>query len=1153
MNKSGVQQILDQVGLSVVVVMNDFTIGFINAPAKELLIPKGKDPLKHKCHRHFFNSPDPCKRCPVKQLSLKVPETSGRFECMGGEFNIKARSIITDGKPASLLKLMPADPLEEKRSGNVLTGVLKEDPFLEELPLPAIITDSTTKILWANERWLTTFMFSSLGEVINREARIIYSMEEELDKLETKIKEDQAEHIRNDFLVFRTATQHNVLCSVHIARLANRKRPQWLWLFSRLPGDSEINEELRRREDYLRSIFRAAPVGIGVVIKRILHFVNPRITEITGYSARELLGKSARMLYLNEKEYKRVGDIKYKQIARKGTGSVETKWLCKDGSVKDILLSSTPIDTSNLLRGVTFTALDITDRKVAEKTASRFEETISNIQKGLASKVGERFFETMVIKMASILKADIAYVGEIQKGKKRAVETISFLMDGVICDNKVYELDDTPCDEALINGIRSYPDKVAELFPKDAYLKEEKIRGYIGISLFDSRGKIVGIMVALFRRPISEPRMTETIMNIFSARTGVEIERRQAVGELARANKLFRTIAENLPDIILRVDTRLKCIYVSPNAFDYAGIAPEDFIGKRLIQLDFELEFSRNREIEFRQVLKTKKSFETVISVNTEKGQRVLEWRMFPEFDHEGRVESILNLVRDLTQTRRTEKELNHLFNLSADMICITTSGGEFLKINPAWEKTLGYSEKELKEIPFFDLIHPDDLGKTYEMIADRLEKNEMVYSFENRYRCKDGSYRWLSWVIQPFGDEGLLFAIARDISEQKDMVNDLIQAKEMAEESDQLKSAFLANMSHEIRTPMNAIIGFASLLERDDINTEKRKHYVNIIRKRSEDLLSIISDILDISKIESGQLQINREAFSINELMNELYEDFLQKMADETLKNINLIIGKRADPNFDRLKSDRLRIKQVFINLLDNAIKFTDKGQISYGCVNQLDTIQFYVSDTGIGISRQKQEMVFERFRQGDDSTNRKFGGNGLGLSISRALVEMMGGSIWLDSIEGTGTTFYFTIPAAKTKKEKLINEIKRIGEGINLKGKRILIVEDDPLNREFLRIVLKKVGADIKFASNGKETLDLYENDPFFDLILMDVQLPDMDGFKVSGILREKNSKIPIIAQTAFTLSNDQVNAIYPGSTEYIQKPVKIDDLLMTIKKYL
>ena len=385
-----------------------------------------------------------------------------------------------------------------------------------------------------------------------------------------------------------------------------------------------------------------------------------------------------------------------------------------------------------------------------------------------------------------------------------------------------------------------------------------------------------------------------------------------------------------------------------------------------------------------------------------------------------------------------------------------------------------------------------------------------------------------------------------------------LIKSKEKAEESDRLKSAFLANMSHEIRTPMNGILGFVELLNKDDIDNEQKSSYINLIKENGRQLLNLINDIIDISKIEAGQLKINKTDCDINKVLSEVYQFFSENKDIYDNHEIEFCLNKKNKIENLFISVDELRLKQVFINLIGNAFKYTDKGYIEFGYsfLNK-KIIQFYVKDTGIGIPEDKFEFIFDRFRQVDDSFTRKYGGTGLGLAISRKLINLMDGRMWVESVAGKGSTFFFSLPYIPVSKSIEIpdekNNLSNLKINLNGKGKTILVAEDIDSNYQYIESCLIKTKIDILRAKNGKEAVRICKENIDINIILMDIQMPVLNGIDAAIEIKKFLKKTPIIALTAYAVQ-DKLEEISKGPFEdSLTKPINTDDLLSALNKYI
>ncbi|MHB9138517.1 MAG: PAS domain S-box protein, partial [Victivallaceae bacterium] len=411
----------------------------------------------------------------------------------------------------------------------------------------------------------------------------------------------------------------------------------------------------------------------------------------------------------------------------------------------------------------------------------------------------------------------------------------------------------------------------------------------------------------------------------------------------------------------------------------------------------------------------------------------------------------------------------------------------------------------------------------------------------------------WLSVNAEPLmlnGRKHVVVAID-DITDRKNSEAELVKAKERAEESDRLKSAFLANMSHEIRTPMNGILGFTELLKEPKLTGEEQLQYISIIEQSGERMLNTINDIINISKIEAGQMEISISETNINEQIEYIYAFFKPEVEQ---KGMSLSFKNPLPAKDAIIKTDREKIYAVLTNLVKNAIKFTFTGSIELGYEKKGEFLEFFVKDTGIGIPQDKQKAVFDRFVQVNPSDKRAFQGSGLGLSISKAYVEMLGGNIWEESEVDKGTVFYFTIPYnhAPDYKDTISRDTAVEANICPLKPLKILIVEDDEKSEMLITLTVRKFCKELLKAKNGIDAVELCRNNPDLDLVLMDIEMPGMNGYEAARQIRQFNDKVIIIAQTAYALTGDQQKAIAAGCNDYIAKPFRQAALIAMLQKH-
>lgn len=394
---------------------------------------------------------------------------------------------------------------------------------------------------------------------------------------------------------------------------------------------------------------------------------------------------------------------------------------------------------------------------------------------------------------------------------------------------------------------------------------------------------------------------------------------------------------------------------------------------------------------------------------------------------------------------------------------------------------------------------------------------------------------------------------ISRNLHSKK-----LLASKERAEESDSLKSTFLANLSHEIRTPMNAILGFSQLLGMSGIDNNKRRQYVDIINQKGRMLLKLTNDIIDASKVEAGQLTLIHQPFSLNKLMRNLKSFYDKERVFQKRENISINLELPDNTEEFEIVSDEGRIEQVLTNLLSNALKYTEKGSINFGYILHEGSIEFFVNDTGVGIDTNKQNLIFDRFRQFSEETLRSQTGTGLGLAISKGLVELLGGKIWVESSPGDGATFRFTIPVVESFKRSVsttITDIDSCTDSVtpNWKNKVVLIAEDEEVNYLFISELIEPTGAKVLWAQDGAQAVELVSTIKNIDVILMDIKMPNMNGYAATLEIRQIEPTIPIIAQTAYAFTEDREKAEAAGCDAYITKPINSKELICLLDKYL
>jgi len=473
-----------------------------------------------------------------------------------------------------------------------------------------------------------------------------------------------------------------------------------------------------------------------------------------------------------------------------------------------------------------------------------------------------------------------------------------------------------------------------------------------------------------------------------------------------------------------------------------------------------------------------------------------------------------------------------------------------FSYVSPSSVRVTGYTPEEHYLDPDLSLklVHPDDRDLLKPGPTEEAIRRPVIL----RWIRKNGTVVWTEQRNVPVYDaDGRLVAlegIARDITERKQAEEELKAAKEKAEESDRLKTAFLNNLSHEIRTPLNAIVGFSEFLNEPGLDQDQIRRFTATIRSSSDQLLSIIDDIVNISKIEAGLLDRFENECHINKLLEKVYGKLQVKAAEKLIKfRYHSALSEKES----RVITDQNKLETILMHLIGNAIKFTREGHVEFGCSLKDNALRFYVADTGSGIDPALQDTVFQRFQQVHTDRTSVSSGMGLGLPIAKSFVELLGGRIWLESNPGTGTVAFFTIEWSPL--EQSGQPVAKPGQD-NGNGKHtILVAEDEENNFELLKVILESVDMEILHAWDGKQALELLGKHPEVDLVLMDIKMPVMGGYEATQRIKEERPELPVVALTAYALPGDREKALSAGCDDYMAKPVSLKEFLSIVKKHL
>lgn len=709
--------------------------------------------------------------------------------------------------------------------------------------------------------------------------------------------------------------------------------------------------------------------------------------------------------------------------------------------------------------------------------------------------------------------------------------------------------------------------KLEVLFPKD---KVDSSLQLIKDSLTDEKSELIELEILTKENDVKTVLWNST--NIFDkdgknvvATVAQDITRRKRTEEsLTVLETRYRRLFESAKDGIVILDAETGIIIdVNPFLMSLLGYTKEEFLEKEIWEIGFFKDIAANKE-KLNELQQNEYARYDNLPLETADGRKIsVEFVSNVYMVNKKKV--IQCNIRDNTERKLAENSLiisetrlRTLIQTIPDLIWLKDTNGTYLLCNHMFGRFFGANEATIAGKTDYDFVDTElaDFFRTNDKIAMALGKpstNEEWITFAD-----DGHRAFLETIKAPMYDSqnnliGIL-GIGRDITERKNSEKDLIEAKVKAEESDRLKTSFLANMSHEIRTPMNGILGFTELLKRPNLSGLEQQEYISIIEKGGARMLNIINDIVNIAKIESGHMEISVSAIDINKVLDDIC-CFFEREAE--IKKLKIQIYKPLTDNEAIIHTDREKLIAILTNLVKNAIKFTDSGLIEIGYAKKGDNLEFFVKDTGIGIPLEQREYIFDRFRQGSESLSRSYEGAGLGLSISKAYIDMLGGEIWVDSnsdsAELTGSVLFFNIPYNQARVEKTLRipkkmETEKKNQLYNLK---LLIAEDDRISQKLIEISTGNIVREVITVATGTDAVEACRMNPDIDLVLMDVKMPGMDGYEATRQIRTFNNRVAIIAQTAYALSGERARAIDAGCDDYISKPLDLELLIKLIKK--
>lgn len=650
--------------------------------------------------------------------------------------------------------------------------------------------------------------------------------------------------------------------------------------------------------------------------------------------------------------------------------------------------------------------------------------------------------------------------------------------------------------------------------------------------------------------------------------------RRKMYLRLKEHERQLSSLIGNLPGFIYRChnDKDYTMLFISQGCHEITGYKPDDFLSKRITFMSLITEeFVGPVMNEIENAIAGKKGYKLEYQIRTADNR--IKWVLEQGtvvYDSKDQVQFLEGYIQNISDRKEFELEIqernedySRLLNGMNETIWLIDFKGNLVDVNKACVETLGYTRDELLKMGITG-IDPSFKNAEFSerMLHESYEKNTII---ESVHHAKDGRLipvELCSSIVRYKGCRVVL-AIARDITArkqleeqqkthervQKELLETTIAAKLKAEENERLKMAFLANMSHEIRTPMNGILGFMELLKEPNLEESSRKEYIDLVNQSGQRLLTTINDIIAISKIESGEKHLKPETINLEELMN-FHLDFFKPEA--LAKGIELLIREQISGESACILADRHKLDGILTNLIKNAIKFTSYGHIEFGNYISDESIVFYVKDTGRGIPPDRHFAIFERFVQADNGPTRSHEGSGLGLAIAKAYAEAMKGRIWVTSEPYKGSDFRFMIPYQPVTGDYQTIQSEPKAVSVPKKSMSILVAEDDEISFRIIQSLLNREDIKVTRAANGIEAVNLMKASNDFQMVLMDINMPLMNGLDATRQIREFNPSIPIIAQTAYALEGDKEKTKQAGCTSYISKPIKQAELLKTISKY-
>jgi PAS domain S-box-containing protein len=879
----------------------------------------------------------------------------------------------------------------------------------------------------------------------------------------------------------------------------------------------ETELALRESEQKLKALFDCSPDYYFITdLNCNIRFFN---RPLPFYTIKDLLGKN--MLEFFSHDFQDIAGKSFEQVRKTGRTAGFEITLSKDAEIRWYNCRIAALIYENKLEGFIIVLTDISQQKESElklvESEQRYISLFDNINSGVIILQPDEQNKQFVVRDINKAALKIFRVSKnMMKGKsisdffKGHGETGITRRIGAVCQNK------------------------EPLFIPAQYYRDKRFEGWIEHYIYQIPGGEIIVVIE---------DVTEKYL---------------ATSELKKARQEWQEIFEAIGQPTFILDTKHNILAANKAVIELTGKKQDELKKHKCYDIFHDRKEQAAENCPMQELLSSKRSQTREMEVETLSGTFMVSCT--PVLDSSGEISKIIHIATDITEIKKAKEELSSSLKRYQKLLDTIPYGvdeintkGTILLTNLAHVKMLGCKSEDLIGKSIFDLQTTDKdkkilSGYFKQIIAERPEPIPFVgKNVTCDGRIIDVQVDW-DYLEGSDGELVGFITVISNITERVKYEKALNDARLKAEESDRLKSAFLTNMSHEIRTPLNVIIGFSAMLNEKKLTPEKIDSYHNYIHEGANQLLGIINNIIDISRLESNQLPIQMKKTDVNNLMIEMKDYFEDEIRKSNRSQLRFFVRIPDQQEKFYIITDEIKLRQVLMNLLSNAVKFTEKGIIEFGYEKTgKTTLQFYVKDTGIGITKEKQALIFDRFRQEDDSVTREYAGAGLGLAISKGILEKMGGTIRVESEKNKGSVFYFTIPYQLPETRIKKGTYKR---GIlSLDDKKILVVEDDSVSAALIKATLKPTGAALIFAKDGEEAIDYFRKNTDIDLVLLDIRLPYLDGYSVAKHIKKLRPEVSILAYSAYAMDKEKSKAREAGVDFYLTKPSSSGEILKSI----